>query len=48
LSVAQYVRRLWAAFQRGSQSRQLASFRWEAHWATPLALLREQLVAPAQ
>jgi ubiquinone biosynthesis protein COQ4 len=45
---AQYARRLWAAFRRGSQSRQLASFRWEDNWATPLAMLREQLVAPAQ
>ncbi|WNG20277.1 Coq4 family protein [Cystobacter fuscus] len=44
---AQYARRLWAAFRRGSQSRQLASFRWEDNWATPLAMLREQLVAPA-
>jgi ubiquinone biosynthesis protein COQ4 len=45
---ARYARRLWTAFRRGSQSRQLASFRWEDHWATPLAMLREQLVAPAQ
>ncbi|WP_052519373.1 Coq4 family protein [Archangium violaceum] len=45
---AQYARKLWTAFRRGSQSRQLASFRWEDHWATPLAMLREQLVAPAR
>ncbi len=48
LDAAQYVQRLWAAFRRGSQSRQLASFRWEDNWATPLAMLREQLVAPAR
>ncbi|WP_257459194.1 ubiquinone biosynthesis protein COQ4 [Archangium lipolyticum] len=48
VDAAQYARRLWAAFRRGSQSRQLASFRWEDHWATPLTLLCEQLVAPAQ
>jgi ubiquinone biosynthesis protein COQ4 len=43
-----YVRRLWAAFRRGADSRQFASFRWEDHWETPVALLREQLVAPAE
>lgn len=46
--VAVYVRRLWAAFRRGANSRQFASFRWEDHWGTPVALLREQLVAPAE
>lgn len=45
---AVYVRRLWAAFRRGADSRQFASFRWEDHWATPVALMREQLIAPAR
>jgi ubiquinone biosynthesis protein COQ4 len=27
---------------------QFASFRWEDHWETPVTLLREQLVAPAE
>ncbi|ATB32264.1 Coq4 family protein [Melittangium boletus] len=48
VDAAQYARLLWAAFRRGSQSRQLASFRWEDTWATPLAMLSEQLVAPAR
>ncbi|AKJ03754.1 Hypothetical protein AA314_05380 [Archangium gephyra] len=43
-----YLRRLWAAFRRGADSRQLASFRWEDHWETPMKLLGEQLVAPAE
>ncbi|WP_204491517.1 Coq4 family protein [Archangium primigenium] len=43
-----YARRLWSAFRRGCQSRRLASFRWESHWTTPLATLREQLIAPAR
>ncbi|KFA93805.1 Coq4 family protein [Archangium violaceum] len=43
-----YIRRLWAAFRRGADSRQFASFRWEDHWATPMKLLAEQLVAPAE
>lgn len=43
-----YARRLWAAFRRGADSRQFASFRWEDHWETPVALMREQLIAPAR
>ena len=45
---ASYARRLWAAFRRGASSRQLASFRWEDHWETPLSTMREQLCAPAE
>lgn len=47
-NAAVYARRLWAAFRRGANSRQLASFRWEDHWETPMKLLSEQLVAPAE
>lgn len=47
-NAAVYVRRLWAAFRRGADSRQFASFRWEHHWETPVALMREQLIAPAR
>lgn len=45
---AVFARRMWAAFRRGADSRQIASFLWEDHWETPLALLCEQLVAPSE
>lgn len=36
------------AFQRGKRAGFLPTFRWEDHWATPVAELRERLTCPAE
>ena len=47
IKLGEYVRRVRAAHRRGRASRQFLGFRFEHHWATPVATLREQLCAPA-
>jgi ubiquinone biosynthesis protein COQ4 len=39
--------RLVRAYRRGKAARFLATFRWEEHWATPVAELRTALACPA-
>jgi len=42
-----FFRRLRAAFRGGKATKKLAAFRWEEHWADPVATLREELTCPA-
>jgi ubiquinone biosynthesis protein COQ4 len=39
-------RAMRAAYRRGRATRPLATFRWEAHWQTPVAELRRALTCP--
>jgi ubiquinone biosynthesis protein COQ4 len=42
-----FFKRLRAAVRGGRATRKLAAFRWEDHWAEPVAKLREELTCPA-
>jgi ubiquinone biosynthesis protein COQ4 len=46
--LSEYLRRLWAAYRRGRASQRFLGFRFEHHWETPVATLRERLCAPAE
>ena len=43
-----YLHRVRVAYRRGQQTRQLAAFRWEDHWADPLGELRARLGCPPE
>ncbi|UQA58535.1 Coq4 family protein [Polyangium aurulentum] len=45
---SEYLRRLWAAYRRGSASPLFLDFWFEHHWETPVATLRTRLCAPAE
>jgi len=45
---SEYLRRLWAAFRRGSASPRFLDFWFEEHWETPVVTLRARLCAPAK
>jgi ubiquinone biosynthesis protein COQ4 len=42
-----FFRRLRAAVRGGKATKKLATFRWEEHWAEPVAELRKELGCPA-
>lgn len=43
-----YLRRVWAAYNRGRASPQFLDFWFEKHWETPVATVSARLCAPAQ
>jgi ubiquinone biosynthesis protein COQ4 len=45
---SEYLRRLWAAYRRGSASPLFLDFWFEHHWETPVTTLRARLCAPAE
>lgn len=45
---SEYLRRVWAAYQRGRASPLFLDFWFEHHWETPVATLRARLCAPVE
>ncbi|MCY1074810.1 Coq4 family protein [Archangium lansingense] len=48
LGRSEYLQRVWAAYHRGRASQRFLDFRFEDHWETPVATLRERLCAPVE
>ena len=45
VNLDEYVRRVWAAYQRGRASQPFLSYWFERHWKTPVTILHTQVFA---